>query len=45
MNAPVSQLHPGKQVTQGGNREITRSKTKPYSVITLIIKTQNLMAK
>ena len=36
MNAPVFLLHPGKQVTQEWNKEITPK--KPNSVIILVMK-------
>ena len=43
MNAPVFLLHPGKQVTQECNREITQKKTLFSN--NFVNETQNLMAK
>ena len=43
MNAPVSLLHPRKQVSQGCDRELTQKKTVFSNYF--VNETQNLMAK
>jgi len=40
MNAPVFLLHPGKQVTQGWNREITPTKLNSVIILVMKVKTQ-----
>ena len=40
MNAPVFLLHPGKQVTQGWNREITPKKLNSVRILLMKLKTQ-----
>ena len=39
MNAPVFLLHPGKQVTQGWNREITPKKLNSVIILVMKLKT------
>ena len=39
MTAPVFLLHPGKQVTQGWNREITPKKLNSVIILVMKLKT------